>query len=192
MVVPPAAVHLHAVHLAEVHVVVVGVVAVEIKGMVIETMTILLDIDGVLVTTPSWKVPELNHDGFLEFNSRAESNLIKLISETNASIVLTTTHRITYSIEKWKGIFNNRGIAVASIEKVNSRKTIYEMLERGVEINEWVEKAGKDKNYVIIDDDQSIHALPQEIKERWVMTKPMIGLDEEGTNRAIEILKRGL
>lgn len=157
--------------------------------MVVENMTILLDIDGVLVTTPAWRITEQHTDGFLKFNSEAEKNLIRLISETNASIVLTTTHRITYSIEKWKEIFNNRGIPVQTIEKVNTRQTIDEMPSRGVEIKEWVDDFGTDKLFVIIDDDLSINALPSDIKEKWVMTKSMIGLDGECTDKAIRILR---
>ena len=151
-------------------------------------MTVLLDIDGVLVTTPGWRVTEQHSDGFLKFNDRAEKNLIRLISETNASIVLTTTHRITYSIEKWKEIFNNRGIPVETIEKVNAKQAVSDMLDRGSEIKEWIRNSGANKRFVIIDDDVSINALPIEIKDKWVRTKSMIGLDEDGTDRAIKIL----
>jgi len=35
----------------------------------------------------------------------------------------------------------------------------------------------------------SINALPSDIKEKWVMTKPMIGLDDECTDKAMRILK---
>ena len=151
-------------------------------------MKVLLDIDGVLVTTPGWRITEQHSDGFLKFNDKAEKNLIRIITETNASIVLTTTHRITYSIEKWKEIFNNRGIPVQTIEKINTKQTVSEMVDRGNEIKEWIDNFGANKPFVIIDDDLSINALPLEIKDKWVMTKSMIGLDEEGTERAIKIL----
>lgn len=154
-----------------------------------KSMIVLLDIDGVLVTTPGWRITEQHSDGFLKFNDKAEKNLIKLITETNASIVLTTTHRITYSVEKWKEIFNNRGIPVETIEKVNTKQTIEHMLDRGQEIKEWIDLFGTGKKFVILNDDLSINALPVEIKEKWVMTKSMIGLDEDGTDQAIKILK---
>jgi sugar-specific transcriptional regulator TrmB len=152
-------------------------------------MTVLLDIDGVLVTTPGWRITEQHKDGFLKFNDRAEKNLIRLITETNATIVLTTTHRITYSIEKWKEIFNNRGIPVETIEKVNTKQEVGDMLDRGNEIKEWVDNFGTGRRFVIIDDDLSINALPLGIKDKWVMTKSMIGLDEDGTDRALKILR---
>jgi hypothetical protein len=152
-------------------------------------MTVLLDIDGVLVTTPVWRITEQHKDGFLKFNDRAEKNLTRLITETNATIVLTTTHRITYSIEKWKEIFNNRGIPVETIEKINMKQTVSDMLDRGTEIKEWIDNYGADRRFVIIDDDLSINALPLETKDKWVMTKSMIGLDEDCTDRAIKILR---
>ena len=71
-------------------------------------MTILLDIDGVLVTTPSWKQVEHLSDGFMKFSDVAVSNLATLYKETKASVVLTTTHRINYSENQWKEIFKFR------------------------------------------------------------------------------------
>ncbi|GAL85814.1 hypothetical protein MYP_3043 [Sporocytophaga myxococcoides] len=125
----------------------------------------------------------------MKFNSKAEKNLIRLLSETNASIVLTTTHRITYSVEKWKEIFNNRDIPVLSIEKVNTRQAIDEMPDRCIEIKEWVDNFGTGRQFVIIDDDLSINSLLSDIKDKRVTTKSMIGLDDECTERAIRILK---
>lgn len=46
-------------------------------------MTILLDIDGVLVTTPSWKSTEQLSDGFMKFNENAADNVAILFKETN-------------------------------------------------------------------------------------------------------------
>ena len=63
------------------------------------------------------------------------------------------------------------------------------MPNRGIEIKEWADDFGTDKRFVIIDDDLSINALPSDIKEKWVMTKSMIGLDDECTDKAIRILK---
>ncbi len=87
-------------------------------------MIILLDIDGVLVTTPSWRVSEQLGDGFMKFNEQATKNLSKLFEETNASIILTTTHRISYSIEKWYDIFKLRGLNFENISKINERSSI--------------------------------------------------------------------
>ena len=151
-------------------------------------MTILLDIDGVLVTTPSWRATEHLPDGFLKFNEKAASNLSRIIDKTNAGIVLTTTHRISYSVDKWKELLQTRGIFPSSITKLNDLTTLSDMADRATEIKEWVDKQSIDKIFVIIDDDLSINSLPTSIKEKFVLTKPMIGLDEEATLQAIKIL----
>src|SRR5687767_10967161 len=101
-------------------------------------MTILLDIDGVLVTTPSWRSAEQLPDGFLKFNEKATKNLARIISETKASIVLTSTHRINYSIEEWKELLGSRGIYPSSLTKLNEKVALNEMDDRATEIREWV------------------------------------------------------
>jgi hypothetical protein len=151
-------------------------------------MTILLDIDGVLVTTPSWKVVEQLPDGFLKFNETAARNLARIIEATNASIVLTTTHRINYSVDKWKELFEVRGIHTKSIEKVNEVTSIGGISRRAIEIKEWVDKKGGNERFVVIDDDLSINDLSVEIRKKCVLTKPLIGLDDAGAEETLKIL----
>jgi hypothetical protein len=151
-------------------------------------MTILLDIDGVLETTPAWRQAEIHSDGFMKLNEKALENLSILHKRTNASIVLTTTHRINYDETKWIEIFRFRGLNFETISKLNNKTEISQLLDRGTEIKEWVEKGGEAQNYVIIDDDQSINALPECIKERWVATRPSIGFDKEALEKALLIL----
>jgi hypothetical protein len=151
-------------------------------------LTILLDIDGVLVTTPPWKPTEQLSDGFMKFNETATKNLKVLFEEANASIVLTTTHRINFEEDKWKEIFKMRGLDFIKISKLNDKTQLFELLDRATEIKEWVEKYGQNKNYLIIDDDLSINGLPENIKERWVMTKPLLGFDGEALEKALTII----
>jgi len=151
-------------------------------------MTVLLDIDGVLVTTPAWQATEHLPDGFLKFNEKAANNLAKIIDSTNAAVVLTTTHRINYSVDKWRELLETRGIFPSSVAKLNDLTMLSDMGDRAREIKEWVDKENNDRNFVIIDDDLSINGLPSSITEKFVLTKPMIGLDEEATLQAIKIL----
>ncbi len=153
-------------------------------------MIILLDIDGVLVTTPSWKPAELLADGFLKFNEKAASNLARIIAETNASVVLTTTHRISYPVEKWKELLQTRGINPASISKINEVTALCDMADRAIEIQEWVNKQVSGERFVIVDDDLSINGLPPSIKEKCVLTSPMIGLDEAAATKALDVLQQ--
>ena len=85
-------------------------------------MLILLDIDGVMVTQNSWKRPEVLSDGFPEFSIKAKESLQKIISETGASILLTTSHKSRFSIVEWNKIFKSRGITFASIKKLQTSK----------------------------------------------------------------------
>lgn len=153
-------------------------------------MKILLDIDGVMVTIPSWRLPELHADGFLKFNEQAAKNLASIIDQTNAEIVLTTTHRISYSLDQWVEIFRARGINPVSIAKINDAESLGAMFIRAVEIKNWVDKGDSDEKYVVLDDDLSINDLPSYIKDKCVLTKPMIGLDNEAMEKALEILFR--
>jgi diphthamide synthase subunit DPH2 len=147
-------------------------------------MLILLDIDGVMVQAAPWKRVELLNDGFSSFNDRAVSGLQRIISGTNASIVLTTSHKYKYTLSQWKDIFKHRGIIV-SIDRLEDNNNF---LSRKEEILRWVSKNRNIEDYVIIDDDKSLNGLPSNIKEKLVQTSPLIGLTEENALSAIDIL----
>lgn len=83
-------------------------------------MLILLDIDGVMVPANSWKRPEFLADGFPVFNSNSAKALQKIISETGASLLLTTSHKSKYNISQWRNIFKSRGIDAKHIDSLSS------------------------------------------------------------------------
>lgn len=148
-------------------------------------MLILLDIDGVMVSAAPWKSPEILNDGFMGFSAKAVSNLQRIISETGASIVLTTSHKSKYTLPQWQAIFKKRGIN-ASIDKIGDNDL---HLNRKEEILNWLRNWNNGDGFVIIDDDKSLNALPSSIKEKFVLTSSLIGLNEETANSAITILK---
>jgi len=151
-------------------------------------MFILLDIDGVMVQAAPWKKVELHPDGFFQFLPNAISNLNEIISETGASILLTTSHKSTYSLEKWEELFRNRGIHV----KVDRLDDNTDLLSRKDEILNWFSKTEHRNDFVIIDDDKSLHDLPDHLKEKVVFTQSLIGLNKEAALNAIEILNSAL
>ena len=148
-------------------------------------MLLLLDIDGVMVKAASWKKVESMEDGFYSFIPKATESLRDLISKTGASIVLTSSHKSTYSLYKWKQIFKNRGIET----KIDKLEDNPQRLSRKDEILRWIEKKGKNKDFVIIDDDKSLHDLPIELKNKVVFTNPYIGLNNEVVNDVINVLQ---
>ena len=127
-------------------------------------------------------------DGFLKFNPNAANNLIKILARTNAAIVLTTTHRVNYSIDAWTQLFQARNIYASSISKINNLTTLGSMPDRATEVNDWVGRHGKMETFVVIDDDTSLNRLSQDIKDKIVFTKPLAGLDDEATEKVLAIL----
>lgn len=148
-------------------------------------MLILLDIDGVMVRANSWKKPEFLHDGFPAFNNQASSALQKLIDQTNADILLTTSHKANYSLEAWKNIFSLRGIKVNNIYSLPENKTF---LSRKEEIMNWVNASDKLPNFIIIDDDKSLNGLPIFVKKQLIQTNASIGLTADLIDEALQNL----
>lgn len=150
-------------------------------------MLFLLDIDGVMVPSKGWKNPEFLNDGFPAFSTKATLTLQSLISEDD-TVMLTTSHKSKFSIEKWKNIFKNRGI---NIEKIKSLPENFSNLSRKDEIVNWFYINNVDENFVIIDDDTSLNDLPDFLKENFVQTSPYIGLTEEHSEVIRSILYKG-
>lgn len=144
---------------------------------------VILDLDGVMITEPPWKKVETEQDGFSKFNKNSCVNLQRIISETKASILLSTSHSNKFNLAKWVDMFKARGIQIDSIgllEQVSNN--------RATNIIEWV-KSNPEANYLVLDDDKRLNDLPVEIKSRCVIMDLMIGLNWEATNKAISILK---
>ena len=150
-------------------------------------MLILLDIDGVMVPAASWRAVEMLNDGFPAFSNSAVAALQKLISDTGASIVLTTTHKGNYTIPEWTDIFKKRGITA----RINKLSNNVHNLSRKEEILNWLHIADYSE-FVIIDDDTSLNDLSTLYKERLVLTSPMVGLKSDGAERALQILNTRL
>ncbi len=150
-------------------------------------MLILLDIDGVMVPANSWKKPEFLEDGFPMFNSRSVSALQKIISETGAPLLLTTSHKSNYDITQWHNIFKSRVINAKDIHRLSSNSL---NSSRKDEILNWyAAEHTPNEEFVIIDDDKLLNGLPSNIKNNLVLTSPSVGLTEELAENAIAILK---
>lgn len=147
-------------------------------------MLILLDIDGVMVQGASWRKPEILNDGFFNFSPRATTSLQRVISETGASIVLTSSHKSSYNLAQWRKIFKLRGIN-APIKRISTNSS---SLNRKDEILNWLSKNPTINEFVIIDDDKCLNELPRHIKKKVVLTSSTVGLNNEHAESAINIL----
>jgi 16S rRNA C1402 (ribose-2'-O) methylase RsmI len=149
-------------------------------------MLILLDIDGVMVPGNSWKKPEFLNDGFPAFSTRATQALQKIISETSADILLTTSHKNTYTLEEWKSMFNERGLKFTNINRLpeNTNNS-----SRKEEIMNWFTSNKIEQDFIIIDDDKTLNALPENLKSKLVQTNASLGLTDELADEALKIIK---
>jgi hypothetical protein len=148
---------------------------------------IFLDIDGVMLSAASWKPVENLEDGFSAFSKRAVDCLNQLIQNTNASIVLTTSHKSRFTREQWNQIFLSRNMSVTIFDKLEDNS---ESLNRKDEILNYLKAHQLIENYVIIDDDKSLNDLPHAIKQKLVLTSSIIGLTQENIETALGILNQ--
>lgn len=63
-------------------------------------MWILLDLDGVLLPAKPWISLSLLDDKFYDFNSKSVDVLNKIIYKTNARIILTTSHKYSFTLDQ--------------------------------------------------------------------------------------------
>jgi|694.fasta_scaffold138141_1 hypothetical protein len=153
-------------------------------------MTLLLDIDGVMVPAKSWEKPEILDDQFMNFSHQASIALQMIISKTNSNILLTTSHKDQFDLNEWINIFNRRNISVKNIDKLP--RNIH-LLNRKDEILNWYNSnpgIQVRKDFIILDDDKSLNALPIFLKERLVLTNSMVGLTVSIANEVIKMMNR--
>jgi len=149
-------------------------------------MLVYLDIDGVMVPANSWKRPEILEDGFPKFSPMAIKALNRIISNSSADIVLTTSHKSKYSLNVWENIFKRRNINYNKISKLPENKNY---LNRKAELLKWFTPEHINDNFIIIDDDKSLNTLPYFLKERLIQTNGGIGLTDYLADEAIDMIK---
>jgi hypothetical protein len=183
---------------------------------------IFLDFDGVLNHELWYKkrFETINKDDvstnypYYEFDLEAVNNLNKIIKETDAKVVVSSTWRIGKTVKQLQDMLNLVGFKGEVIDTSpsfyargidNEENKINYTIPRGCEIDWWLENKGKFqrinwsmerqeeylekssvKNYVILDDDSDM-LLSQ--KEHFIKTSQYRGLTESDVNIAINILK---
>lgn len=119
---------------------------------------IFLDIDGVL------NVISQGRDEFGSiFHKHLENNLRKVIEATGAKIVISSTWRMN-GLEAMQSMWLKRGLAGEVIDvtpdcaQLVSYGTMeyYDAVERGHEIQDWLDKHPEVTRYVIFDDDNDM------------------------------------
>jgi hypothetical protein len=138
-------------------------------------MLIFLDIDGVMVSGATWKVPEFLEDGFPVFTQKSVRSLNSILSP-ETQVILSTSHRDRYTIDQWRKIFARRGLHVKNLDRLPPSIGVSKRKE---EILNWFSTHNKPKEFLIIDDDKSLYDLPKKLKEHLIITSPLVGLTQE-------------
>ena len=149
---------------------------------------IFLDIDGVLNTmSPEDDLPAAYSNSgvyYKDFNDlpleRCVNNLNKILKETDAEIVISSTWRIIHSNISLMYIFFLCGIKPPFILGSTPRTG----KKRGIEIAEWLKEHPKVERFVIIDDDSDM----VDLMDHLIQIDSEVGLTEDDANKIIEIL----
>ena len=156
---------------------------------------IFLDLDGVLNTLWWEKKEHVDKYGYA-FDPNAVANLAKIIEETGAEIVISSSWKFM-GLSEMQDMWEVRGLPGKIID-ITPNTVSDEMLLsadldhmelmpiRGMEIKEWLEKKGKKvSQYAILDD---MDAMLPEQKSHFVQTNPNVGITEDDAFKAISIL----
>ena len=149
-----------------------------------EIVNLILDLDGVLITTPPWKPDEIMEDNYSKFNEECVKNLNSLLSLFPTSIWLSSTRRLNKTLEEFNQIFQTRKIK-NSIERFLPNNA--DLKTRKQEVESFV-KQNNLKNYLIIDDDKSLNELDSKIKKQLVQTTFLQGFNKEKLEESIKKL----
>tara|TARA_B100001769_G_scaffold215300_1_gene174915 strand:- start:19 stop:486 length:468 start_codon:yes stop_codon:yes gene_type:complete len=149
-----------------------------------EIVNLILDLDGVLITTPPWKPDEIMEDNYSKFNEECVKNLNSLLSLFPTSIWLSSTRRLNKTLEEFNQIFQTRKIK-NSIEGFLPNNA--DLKTRKQEVESFI-KQNNLKNYLIIDDDKSLNELDSKIKKQLVQTTFLQGFNKEKLEESIKKL----
>ena len=159
---------------------------------------IFLDIDGVL-NTSRWhnqvESSKLQDEYGYLFDPVAVANLAKIIEETGADIVISSSWKFM-GLSKIRKMWKDRnlpgkvvGITPNSVSDEFLLNADLEKMDlmpiRGQEVKEWLMYYGKNIQYVILDD--MIDVLHEQ-KEHFVWINPEIGISEKDVMQAVMIL----
>lgn len=146
---------------------------------------LLLDLDGVLITTPAWQANPLSSDGYATFNTQAVACLNELLNQAPFEIWLSSSRRKGKTLEEFQVIFEHRGI----IQPIAGYLPLYPKdYSRKEEVQAFIPSL-QGQDFLIIDDDKSLNGLELAYKKRLVLTKYHQGFQKEQLELAITILK---
>ncbi len=145
---------------------------------------IILDLDGVLITTPIWKADEMDVDGYSAFNKKCVENFNVLTQNLDCELWLSSTRRMNKTLQEFRKIFSNRNLKK---EITGFLSTTDYQTPRIKEIESFLKDETID-NFLILDDDSSLHNLEEKYKKFWVQTNLLVGFNSEKLKEAKQII----
>ena len=156
---------------------------------------IFLDIDGVL--SPRWWNSDKQSDNYgCLFDAKAVANLAKIVEETDAEIVISSSWKNVGLVEL-QNMWRDRDLPGKIVDitpdymsdelllKEDSADMDY-LYERGSEIQGWLLLHGDDVGrYVIIDDMDDI--LPEQ-QSHFLQTDPEFGITNDDVKKVVHLL----
>jgi hypothetical protein len=150
---------------------------------------IFLDIDGVLNSRAWWRRrPSKEHRPHNELDPEAVARVQRLVDETGASIVISSTWRLLYKRLVLQSLLSAKGLRT----RISGVTPALRSGPRGLEIQRWLDTANlmpeahRPQSIVILDDDSDMeHLAPWHVK-----THIDRGLTDWEVERAKEVLTR--
>lgn len=143
----------------------------------------MLDIDGVMIPAKPWQSYEIESDGFGMFNPKAVEGLNRIIgASTNPEILLSTSHKHSFTLDEWQSVFEKRGVQNVNISKLPTNSLEISRID---ELKSWI-SSRLDEPFLILDDDKGLNEFSNEFKEKHVvLTSASVGLNRSSTDEAI-------
>jgi len=143
---------------------------------------IFLDVDGVLNYSECWSRPESKGKGTLIWDKDCIAQLNRIVKETGAKIVLSSTWRLYQ--DHYNAVLYQMNIEGEIIDKTTDLRN-FDNAQRGDEIDAWLSHHPEVEKFVILDDDADMkHLLPFLIQSNFNKK----GLTKKLADKAIEML----
>uniref|UniRef100_UPI00188F2F5D HAD domain-containing protein n=1 Tax=Pararhodonellum marinum TaxID=2755358 RepID=UPI00188F2F5D len=147
---------------------------------------LILDLDGVLLTNPSWRADRIHPDGYSDFDESCVENLNQLLTFAHFEIWLSSSRRTAKTLTEFNVIFKNRGIQK---EIAGFLPEYAECKNRQEEISKFINEFNV-SDFLIIDDDKSLNGLESEIKEKLILTELTKGFNSDKLKEATEKINK--
>lgn len=150
---------------------------------------IFLDIDNVLNCATSIS----NCYGWTGIDNALVKKIAKIVAETGAKIVLTSTWKLEFRLEE--GYKQTNREAQYMVNKFRQARlkihdiTIDKLYNRGCGIHKYLNEHPNINSWVVVDDFQ-FEDFDKEILARFVQTSPLTGITDNDMVKIIEILNK--